>query len=355
VGYSIFSIGQNKMSESRAMLQKYSIGVVAANKGLNTNVIEVLPAEHFPMVDGELTSNATKYQAAGVDANGNSYADSLNTALSVSATWIALGSMNRTTSPDVRRGERVQLYRYADSDAYYWTTLTDDLSIRRLETVAHAYSGTADESTTALDGTNSYFHEVSTHNGYMHWHTSKANGEPFGYDVQINAKTGFVTIQDDVGNAMRMDSANCMITLQNAQGSSIVLDKTNGTVTVPDTWTVNAKTIIENCTDYTVSASNSWTVKSNTGKMTFSNLSITAQTTHKGNVGILGNLGLNGDMTTLPGGSGSTGTINMAGNMNLKGNMDMDGVISAQQGAKFGGTVQAQTIISIGNIVAPNV
>jgi hypothetical protein len=337
------------MSESRGQLNKYSIGVVAANKGLNTNVIEVCPVEHFPMVDGELTSNATKYQAAGVDANGNSYADSINTTLTVSATWIALGSMNRTTSPDVRRGERVQLYRYADADEFYWTTLTDDTHLRRLETVTHAYSGTADENTTALDGTNSYFHEISTHNGYMHWHTSKANGEPFAYDVQINAKTGYVTIQDDVGNAMRMDSGNCMITLQNAQGSSVVLDKTNGTVTVPATWTVNAKTIIENCTDYTMNASNSWTVKSNTGKMTFSNLTITAQTTHNGD------FALNGDMVTAPGAGGSTGSMSMAGNMTLKGNMDLTGVISAVQGAKFGGTVQAQTIISIGNIIAPNV
>jgi hypothetical protein len=319
------------MSESRAMLEKYSIGVVAANKGLNTNVIEVLPAEHFPMVDGELTSNATKYQAAGVDANGNSYADSLNTASTVSATWIPL-------------------YRYADADAFYWTTLTDDLSIRRLETVTHAYSGTADESTTALDGSNSYFHEVSTHNGYMHLaHTSKANGEPYGYDIQVNAKSGYVTIQDDVGNAIRMDSANCMITLQNAQGSSLVLDKTNGTLTIPATWTVNAKTIIENCTDYTINASNSWTVKSNTGKMSFSNLTITAQTTHDGN------FALNGDMVTAPGAQGSTGSMTMAGNMNLKGNMNLSGIVSAEQGATFGGTVKANVIESVGNIIAPNI
>jgi hypothetical protein len=35
--------------------------------------------------------------------------------------------------------------------------------------------------------------------------------------------------------------------------------------------------------------------------------------------------------------------------------MDLSGVISAAQGAQFGGTVQAQTIISVGNIIAPNV
>jgi hypothetical protein len=343
------------MSESRGQFEKYSIGIVAANKGLNTNVVEVLPAEHFPMTDGEVTSNAGTYTASGLDALGTAYTDSVNTALTVSATWIPNGSMNRTTSPDVRRGEKVQLWRYADADAFYWTTLTDDLHLRRLETVTHAYSATADESTTALDGSNSYFHEVSTHNGYMHWHTSKANGEPFGYDIQINAKTGYVAIQDDVGNAFRLDSANCTMIMQNAQGSSLVLDKTNGTLTIPDTYTINAKTINENCTDKTTKASNSWTVQSQTGKMTFSNLTITAQTQHNGNINILGNLGLNGDMTTAPGGTGSTGTITMAGNMNLRGNMNLDGVISAEQGAEFGGTVQAQTIISIGPISAPNI
>jgi hypothetical protein len=342
------------MSESRGMLQKYSIGVVAANKALNSNTIEVCPVEHFPMIDGELTTNATQYAASGTDASGSAYSDSIYTSLTVQAEWIALGSMNRITSPDVRRSERVQLYRYADSDKFYWTTLTDDTGLRRLETVVHAYSGTADETTIALDGTNSYYHEISTHQGLVHWHTSKANGEPFAYDVQINAKAGYIAIQDDAGNAFRIDSTNCQMFMQNAQGASFVLDKKNGTLTIPDTYTINAKTIIENCTDKTTKASNSWTVQSNTGKMTFSNLTITAQTTHKGNVNVQGNVGIAGNLS-MTAGNGGTGALDMVGQATLRGSMAITGIISADQGATFGGTVQAQNIVSVGDLTAPNV
>lgn len=330
------------MAESRAMLQKYSIGVVAANKALGSNIIEVMPAEHFPMADGELTTNATAYQASGTDASGTAYTDSVQSALTVKAEWIPLGSMNRITAPDVRRAERVQLYRYADSDKFYWTTLTDDTGLRRLETVTHAYSGTSDESTTALTADNSYYSEVSTHKGLVHFHTSKANKEPFAYDIQINAASGYVAVQDDVGNAFRLDSANCQIFMQNAQGASLVLDKKNGTLTIPETYTIN-------CKDYVLAASNSYTVTSQTGKMSFSNLTITANTTHNGNIALAGNL------TTIAGSGGSTGSIDMAGDMNLRGNMQLDGVISADQGANFGGTVKANVIISVGNIQAPNV
>jgi hypothetical protein len=41
-----------------SLLKPVSVGIVAANKALDSDEIEVVLAEEFPMVDGEITDNA---------------------------------------------------------------------------------------------------------------------------------------------------------------------------------------------------------------------------------------------------------------------------------------------------------
>lgn len=202
----------------------YSLGVVAENKALGTNVIEVTPIEDFTMLDGELSAAQTNTTSSGTTSSGEAYNTSVKTGNTIQATWIKTGEGNRITSPDVRRGAVVMIYQFGDSDKFYWTTHKDDMNLRRLETVMFGFTGTKVEGA-ANTAENMYYLEISTHTGLVTFHTSKANGEFCGYDIQINAKSGNIQIQDDIGNYFLLDSAAHRINMQNTDGSYIDMNK----------------------------------------------------------------------------------------------------------------------------------
>jgi len=202
----------------------YSLGLVAANKALNSHVIEVTPVEDFPMLNGEITDNIEKYTSSTKDAQGSAKNTEVNTTASVKAVWLPINNSNRKTSPDVRRGETVVLYKFGDSDKYWWNTLFDDNKLRRLETVVYAFSNNSKENI-ADTAESTYYLEVSTHRKLMHIHTSKNDGEPFAYDVQIDAKNGVITITDDADNFIILNSKDRRLVLHNADGSVIDVNK----------------------------------------------------------------------------------------------------------------------------------
>lgn len=141
------------------------------------------------------------------------------------------------------------LYRFADTDEYWWATLKDDLHLRKLETVIYAFSGTRDESAKPT-AENTYFLEISTHRKLVHFHTSKADGEPFIYDIQINTKDGCIIITDDIGNYFSLDSKQRQLEVKNADGSHVDVHKKNITITAPETLTFKAKNVVHESTSY---------------------------------------------------------------------------------------------------------
>ncbi len=207
-------------------LRFYSIGIAAENKPLNTDILEVAPIEELNMLDGQITANTVDYKAKGVDALGKAYNTSVLNKISIKCKWLPLGSSNRITSPDVRRGEAIMVYQFSDADKFYWCTLQQDSHLRRLETVIFAFSGTSEE-VNKLTPDNSYFIEISTHRKQITLHTSQANGEPFSYDIQINTKDGNIVITDDVGNEFVLDSKASRLFMKNIDNSSIDINKRN--------------------------------------------------------------------------------------------------------------------------------
>lgn len=231
-----------------SQLRPYSIGIAAENKELKATTLEVTPIEDLSMLDGEINSDKTKETVSSQDSEGAAYDVATSSANSVKAEWLPMGSSNRLTPPDVRRGESIVLWRFADSDKFFWMTLKDDMRLRKLETAVYAWSGTKDENA-KMGGDTYYFFEISTHRGLVHFHTTKSNGEPFGYDVQINTKDGFIKFQDDAGNFFILDSKEKQVAMQNVDGCSFEILKKNMTITVPDTYTINARNVIENVTE----------------------------------------------------------------------------------------------------------
>lgn len=222
------------------MLMPFSLGIVAANKKLSSKKIEVILSEENPMYHGELTDNWEKYKAKGEDKDGESFEYELETTPSVVATWLPLGCPNRKTAPDVRRGEVVYIWKFADVDEYWWTTLLNTDTVRRLETVIWAFSNNREENNKD-DAKSTYFFEISTHGKYIHLHTAKNDKEPFEYDVQINTKEGRITITDDDDNWIFLDSKDREIKLHNRDDSYVDINKRE--------IFINAKDLVKITTD----------------------------------------------------------------------------------------------------------
>lgn len=205
-------------------LRLYSVGRAANNKALNSKELEVTPIEQLNMLDGELVSVPFDSEVSGQKADGSEYSAkvTLNTALT--ATWFPMGS-NRKTPPDVRRGERVILWRYMDTDQFYWTETGWDDHLRRLETVHYRWSATADEAADMEDPSNFYHLSISTHEGLIHLETMLANKEKAKYALQINTKEGIVGLADDFGNFWQLESVEKIISFQNGEGTLWQLDK----------------------------------------------------------------------------------------------------------------------------------
>lgn len=208
-----------------SMLRHISQGIVAENKPMSSNTILVVPVESLTMVDGELKSNPMKMETSGVDASGKSYETSAIADTVIEAEWYPGGDGNRLSSPDVRRGERVEIYQYGDTDKYYWKAVGADTDKRKLETAIWGFSATTDESKSSTEKENMYWLEVSTHNGTITLHTSKQNGEYATYAIQINAKEGRILIADDLGNEIDFNSADTCIQIKNADGSMFEANK----------------------------------------------------------------------------------------------------------------------------------
>jgi hypothetical protein len=208
-----------------SQLKVYSVGIVAANKSLNSHDIEATPIENTSMLDGELTDNVVQTHSKATDASGAAYETQVPATATVKATWLPLeGGGNRLTAPDVRRGERVILYRFADEDRFWWVTQGQDMRLRKLETVIWGISASREES----DGINPekmYWMEWSTHKKMIHLHTSRADGEPFAYDIQLNTKDGTLVIQDDDGQQLSLDSRERIWQIINRDGSKVEVNK----------------------------------------------------------------------------------------------------------------------------------
>ncbi len=209
-----------------SQLRLYSIGIAAENKPLSTRKLNVTPVEILSALDGELNFAPQDDVHVGRDSDGNRYEVKSTTDMTLTAEWYPSGT-NRVTPPDIRRGELIEIYRVADSDQFFWRCmgLRDDL--RRLETVIFAFNASPNEGTKGIDPATCYFLEVSTHKKMVTFSTSQANGEPFGYQFQINANDGQVTLEDTIGNTLYLDSARVFWELINADDTYLQLDRTN--------------------------------------------------------------------------------------------------------------------------------
>lgn len=273
-----------KPSETHSALKFYSLAIVANNKALSSKIIQATPIEELTMLDGEIASIPIDHETEGLDAQGNTYSTKVKTDIAVEAEWLPMRGSNRRTPPDVRRGERVILWKYADVETLYWTSLGLDDHLRKLETAIYTFSGTADEDVDSLAPENCYSVEISTHTGQITLRTSKANDEFCVYALQINTKSGRVLLIDDIGNEFEFDSKNTLISFTNADKTTWQLDKQKIYGYAPDSITLKAdQSILMQTQDYKIETQ-TYTLQSDTNEIKSSSTSVEGTVDFKGKV-----------------------------------------------------------------------
>ncbi|CAD5236152.1 baseplate assembly protein [Klebsiella phage vB_KvM-Eowyn] len=238
-------------------LREIGIGRVTQHKEIGSKDILVTPIEWVPHMDGEFRSNPSIIQAKGTDAEGKNYEVSTMTDITLTATWYP-ETGNRITPPNVRRGERVKLYQFANQDKYYWRESGLDNNLRRQETVTHVYNNNPnpDGDNPEPSPENSYYTEVSTHTGQVTLATNKSNGEPVAWTIQVNTKEGVLNVVTDNGHEFSLDAVALAMLAQLSTGTKVELNKNNLAMVAPETLSVEAKIIDFTCKNFKVKADN---------------------------------------------------------------------------------------------------
>lgn len=302
----------------------YSFGIVAVTKDRNTSLIKVVPIEDITLATGRsestnitssgnskpnVKSNEAKstapiskqtmsYNVEVKDHKGVSRSDGVTGDLMVVAKWTAFGQSNRITAPDVQHGETVMLFQAFDTDEYFWTSMMNEPSIRRQETVCYIF-GNIPSGSVPWDKSTSYWVEVSTHDKHVKLHTSKNDGEAVGYDFTIDTDKGTFTIADTAGNEVVLDSV---------AGSLNATLISSVTIKAP-------KTKVDG--DFEVTGSSVLTGGVSMG----ANLSVSA--------GLAAGAGTGGGDVTIGGNVSMTGNIALQGNIQGNGSINISGPINA--------------------------
>ena len=207
-----------------SVFRTVGIGRVGSNKELRSKNVDIVPLEWLPMHDKEMASTPTPMTYKTKDADGVETQGAVVTDMVINAEWLP-GTSNRLTAPDVRRGERVLIYQVGDADKFYWQPTGMDDNLRKLETIVFGISATTNEGDTVLSPTNMYWFEFSSHSKKLAFSSSKANGEPFVYEMYFDFDAGEFMLKDDIGNFINLISKLNLIHLQNAKGTFVKLDQ----------------------------------------------------------------------------------------------------------------------------------
>lgn len=194
------------------------VGVAVEDKELSSRQLKVFLRELTPFAGGKLADNTRTETYTIANETGDKISGNVKTTNNVVADFFGL-STNSAFPPDVVAGEQVYVLKYADEDKYYWISAGRDDNLRKGEIIRMSASGEMSSDKT-LSENNTYFVELDTKLGKrIRIHTSKTNGEAFGYDVIIDAANNFISISDDTGNSFELASQEKRLTLKNSSGS----------------------------------------------------------------------------------------------------------------------------------------
>ena len=217
------------------------IGIVAQDKVANSISIEVLIPELTPVVSGTVSATTGSQTVSLLDLDGGTVHSTVTTKTTVTAYYHG-NSTNRKYPPDVVQGEQVRVFKYANSDKYYWESMgrNDDLRKTELYRIEAKNRKSFEDPS---DDAHAYSLEMDTKNNqWVRILTSTGNGEEHVYTLLIDAKNSKVQLADEIGNSLTIDSNNSRVLLRNSSKSLLMLNGVDAILAAPETVSIKAGT-----------------------------------------------------------------------------------------------------------------
>jgi hypothetical protein len=230
--------------EDTSVLKLYSLGRASQNKEYGSNQLRIYPYEIRPVMDGETASQAQKVEVKGVDSVGNEYQDHIVSSTDIEATWLPIGEPNKMFAPDINRGGEVIIFRYADSNKYFWVPggISPNNANRTAETAVWAFAAHNDpDAPIAPDGSNAYVLKVDPRNKSISIVTSIVNGEKTGFNMALDTASGTWQLTTLEGDAMLIDMVNKRVALLNSAKTMFELKGQHQNLKVPGNATDSIK------------------------------------------------------------------------------------------------------------------
>ena len=203
---------------------KVFYGIAVEDRASKSRKLKVYLRELTPFSGGDIADKTRNEKYSTTDDDGNTVSGTVSTTNCVVADYFG-SDTNRAFPPDIVAGEQVIVLQYADEDNYYWMPGGRDDNLRKGELDRWAISDDMAESK-SLTESNTYFVELDTKiTKRIRIHTSKSDGEAFGYDIVIDAANSNLQITDDAGNLFNINSPVSVVHMRNAFGSIVRLDK----------------------------------------------------------------------------------------------------------------------------------
>lgn len=196
-------------------LSVYSIGIVTKDKKENESTIYALPYEVITDLDGTISNYRESIDSAVPELKGNPF-NTITKVSEIRCEWLPFGDL-RTSAPDIVLGEQVIIWRYGDTQDFYWTPKRQDLLNRKLEHIILTLSNTKDDQSEAEPYKNAYTITLSTRDGMLSIETDDNNKEKAKYLYLMDTKNGVVSLSDNHDNLWKLDSPNRKLTVVTAE------------------------------------------------------------------------------------------------------------------------------------------
>ena len=210
------------------------IGIAAtAIENNNDRILEVYCPEFAPFkvgVDGKATTKVAPLSVID-NETGEKVPVSINMADTIKCEY--LGENTNMDIPDIHIGELIKVTNFGGDEKFYWSCLDRKDYIRHVE---HWRLSVADQRKTnkELTDDNTYFIDIDTRNHKrVLISTSNTDKEAFRYTILIDAIANQITLKDDAGNIIRLDSNIPRIYMLNNTGTLVDLNGPNLIQNVP--------------------------------------------------------------------------------------------------------------------------
>lgn len=207
-------------STQKSGLRLWAIGEVTRDKPFGVDQIMVHPTELVTDTNGDPAGVDETFEDKVPTSSGVAKTQSIKATREMPATWFPNGHDHLVTSPMVRKGEAVKLYKYHDKPEIYWSTLFREPGIRRIERFVIGASNLSVPGQ-PYDLDSAYTIDFDTLTKALRIRTTISDGEQFAYFIELNPGQNRIEAADNIGNRFFIHSPDNNVQMEDASGAII--------------------------------------------------------------------------------------------------------------------------------------